>query len=155
MGCAPLCQCADPSTAIATPSGNRPISELQAGDLVYSVDRGQLVAAPVVRTQRTPVFEHHVMRIVLEGGAVLLISPGHPTADGRNFAELRSGDTIDRVAIASAELVPFVHDATYDILPASDTHAYFAAGVLIGSTLAPPETAAMSPTALCELPVAR
>jgi hypothetical protein len=32
--------------------------------------------------------------------------------------------------------VPYLHDATYDILPDSSSGAYFASGVLIGSTLA-------------------
>jgi hypothetical protein len=32
--------------------------------------------------------------------------------------------------------IPYEHDATYDILPDSTSGAYFASGVLIGSTLA-------------------
>jgi hypothetical protein len=147
MGCAPLCICADPTTPIATPSGERAIAELQVGDLVYSIDRGQLAAVPILRTNRTPVLDHQVMRVALRTGGVLLISPGHPTADGRLFSDLRAGALLDGVEIVSAELVPFSHDATYDILPASDTHAYFAASVLIGSTLAPRPSASVPPTA--------
>jgi hypothetical protein len=37
--------------------------------------------------------------------------------------------------VASAELVPYGYDATYDVLPASSTGTYFVAGALIGSTL--------------------
>lgn len=37
--------------------------------------------------------------------------------------------------VASVATVPYLHDATYDILPASSTGTYFAAGVEIGSTL--------------------
>jgi hypothetical protein len=33
------------------------------------------------------------------------------------------------------EIVPYGHPYTYDILPASKSGTYFAAGVLIGSTL--------------------
>jgi hypothetical protein len=152
MGCAPLCICADPETPIATPSGDRPIASLGAGDLVYSIDRGALVIVPLVRTQRTPVSNHRVMRVTLQSGGVLLISPLHPTADGRHFADLRAGDALDGVAVTSAELVPYAHDATYDILPDSDTHAYFAAGVLIGSTLAPPAGSVTEPTVPYDIP---
>jgi hypothetical protein len=137
MGCAPLCICADPNTPIATPQGERAIAELREGDLVYSIDRGALAVVPIVRTHSEAVSHHSVMRIELRSGASLLISPGHPTADGRRFADLHAADVLDGVVITSAQLVPYEHDATYDILPASDTGAYFAGGVLIGSTLAP------------------
>jgi hypothetical protein len=38
--------------------------------------------------------------------------------------------------VESAELVSYAHDATYDILPDSNTGMYFAAGAAIASTLA-------------------
>jgi hypothetical protein len=131
------CVCASPDTPIATPGGDRPIADLAAGDLVYSVDHGAVVAVPVLRANRTPVRDHHVVRVRLAGGAVLEVSPRHPTADGRTFGDLRAGDALDGLAITSAELVPYGHPFTYDILPASETHTYYAAGALIGTTLAP------------------
>jgi hypothetical protein len=72
----------------------------------------------------------------METGAVLEISGAHPTADGRTIGALRVGDELDGLRVVGASVVPFVHDATYDVLPDSDTGTYFAAGVLIGSTLA-------------------
>ena len=36
------------------------------------------------------------------------------------------------------EVVPYAHDFTYDILPASDSGTYFAGGALVGSTLGAP-----------------
>jgi hypothetical protein len=150
MGCAPLCKCAAPDTPIATPRGNEPIASLKVGDLVYSVDHGEVTVVPIVRANRTPVSGHSVVRIVLESGAVLEISALHPTADGRNFGILESGDQLDGVRITSALIVPYSHDATYDILPASDTGAYFAGGVLVGSTLATNAVRAYSPTAPSE-----
>jgi len=39
------------------------------------------------------------------------------------------------VVVMSAELVPYAHAFTFDILPASETGTYVAGGVLIGSTL--------------------
>jgi hypothetical protein len=139
--------CAAPDTPIATPEGERRIVDLAEGDLVYTVDHGAVVVAPIARTSRTPVKHHSVMRVVLESGSVLAISPGHPTADGRRFGELHAGDSLDGVAVRSVRLVPYAHDATYDILPASDTGAYFAGGVLVGSTLARNVTLVTTPTA--------
>ena len=128
--------CASPDTPIATPAGERPIASLEVGDLVLSVDHGVVEAVPVARTRRTPVAVHHVVLVTLGDGSVLRISPGHPTADGRLFGELRAGDTLGGEGVVSACLVPYDSDATYDILPASDTGTYFAAHVLVGSTLA-------------------
>jgi len=81
------------------------------------------------------VHDHHVVRVTLAGGAVLEISARHPTADGRTFGDLRRGDTLDRIEVLSAELVPYAHPFTYDILPASETHTYVAGGALIGTTM--------------------
>jgi hypothetical protein len=78
------------------------------------------------------------MRIGLDNGAILEISEKHPTADGRAFAALSVGTLLDGIAVVSSELVPYAHPLTYDILPASETGAYFAGGALIGSTLATP-----------------
>lgn len=146
MGCAPLCICASPDTPIATPDGERAISALKVGDLVYSVDHGAMAAVPIVRVNRTPVSHHSVVRVALRTGEVLEISPGHPTADGRTFGGLHSGESMDGVAIDSATVVPYTHDATYDILPGSDTGTYFAGGVLIGSTLFQGAALVTSPT---------
>lgn len=75
------------------------------------------------------------MRTELASGVVLSISPGHPTADGRTFADLRVGDRLDGVAVREARVVPYMHEFTHDILPDSETGTYFAGGVQIGSTL--------------------
>jgi hypothetical protein len=75
------------------------------------------------------------MQVVLETGTTLEISASHPTADGRVLGDLTAGAELDGVRVVSAELVPYEHSHTYDILPASDTATYYAGGVLIGSTL--------------------
>ena len=128
--------CASPDTPIATPFGERGIAELRVGDLVYSVDDGAIVPVPLVSVGRTPVTHHHVVRLVLRDGRSLEISAGHPTGDGRTFGDLQAGGQLDRLEIISAEVVPYQHAFTYDVLPGSSTGTYFAAGALIGSTLA-------------------
>lgn len=127
--------CASPDTPIATPLGERPIAELQVGDSVYSVENSAVVLVPLSRVSRTPVSHHRVVRLVLEDGRTLEISAGHPTADGHAFGDLRAGSRLDGHPIISAEVVPYTHAFTYDVLPASNTGTYFAAGALIGSTL--------------------
>ena len=136
LGCA-QCVCTAPNTPIATPSGERAISELKVGDLVYSVHHGKLVAVPIILTNRVPVTGlHHMVEVRLTTGRVLSISPSHPTADGRTFANLAKGDMLDGVALDSVRRVPYSEAYTYDILPDSDSGSYFAGGVLIGTTLA-------------------
>jgi hypothetical protein len=127
--------CASPDTLIATPAGDRPIASLRVGDLVYSVHQHAVVPVPVLRATRTRVSHHQVVHLRAANGAVLDISPGHPTADGRTFGDLAPDDTLDGVSVESTRLVPYRHSYTYDILPASDTGTYYASGLLIGSTL--------------------
>jgi hypothetical protein len=135
-GCA-ACVCAAPSTPIATPQGERPIAELRVGDWVYSVDRGQIRPVLIKRINRQSVSPSHTMvSLRLASGRALLVSPLHPTADGRTFRDLAHGDLLDGVAIVEARTVAYDQPFTYDILPDSDSGAYFAASVLIGSTLA-------------------
>jgi ribosomal protein S8E len=113
-----------------------PIASLRVGDVVYSVDAGRTVAVRIVRTSRNPVSEHRVVRVTLASGSVVEMSARHPTADGRSFGDLHPGDSLDGIEITDVRIVPYAYDATYDILPGSDTGAYFAGGVLVGSTLA-------------------
>lgn len=129
-------KCAAPDTPILTPDGERAISSLRAGDLVLTVDAGRVVAAPVLVVQSTPAPGHTVARITLDSGRVLELSHGHPTADGRTLADLTPGMLLGDASVRSVESVPYPFDATWDILPSSDSGAYFAAGALVGSTLA-------------------
>ena len=134
------CVCANPDTPIATPDGSRAISELNVGDLVYSVDHDRVVAVPIIAVKRRRAQSHIVPQIMLENGQVLQISARHPTADGRTFGNLRAGDKLGELRIKAVELVTYEQPFTFDILPASDTGFYYAGGALIGSTLmSPPE----------------
>jgi len=134
-GC-PECICASPDTPIATPEGARAIASLVPGEVVYSVAHGRVAPVPILEIRRVPAHHHVVTRLVMESGAVLEISGVHPTADGRRIGDLHPGDELDGVRVLQATVIPYAHDATYDILPDSDTGTYFAAGLVIGSTLA-------------------
>jgi len=143
--CAALCQCAAPDTPVATPTGERPIATLRPGDLVYSVHRGAMRVVPLAAVQRVPVRGHRVVRVETDDGVSILMSEGHPTADGRVFGGLRAGDRLDGRRLRVVERVVYPHDATWDILPDSDTGTYVAAGTLLGSTLRPPNEAPLHP----------
>ncbi len=82
---------------------------------------------------RQPVTgSHRVVELQLAHGPTLRISPRHPTADGRHFADLAPGDLVDGVRVIGARLVDYDQPFTYDILPDSDSGTYFAGGTLIG-----------------------
>ena len=129
------CKCASPDTPIATPRGDRAIAELARGDLVYSIDGDQIRAVPILRVNRTPVVNHRVLRVTFENGRSIEMTAGHPLADGYPLSVLRPGSELLGGTVASVTSIPYRHDATYDILPDSTSGAYFASGVLIGSTL--------------------
>jgi hypothetical protein len=130
-------RCAGPDTPIATPEGDRPIAALRVGDLVLSTSAGRIVAVPILQTIRVPVSGHHVVRVTLDSGASLEISEGHPTADGRTFADLAPGTRLGSATVVSVQSARYGQAFTHDILPASPDGSYFAAGALVGSTLAP------------------
>jgi hypothetical protein len=150
--CSSECVCASPDTPIATPKGDRTIASLSVGDLVLSIDHGRLEAVPIRETHRTHVSNHQVIEVVLGGGAILRISAAHPTADGRLFGQLQAGDWLGGREVLSTRVVPYAHDATYDILPESDTGTYFAGGALIGSTLSKKSVAPAPFVDACMIP---
>ena len=136
-GLPPCPICLALGTRIATPNGERAVEELRVGDIVWTTDaRGERVAARLVAVGSTPVpATHEVVRLALDDGRVVFVSPGHPTADGRRVGDLAVGDTLEGARIASATRVTYGGGATFDILPAGATGAYWANGVLLGSTL--------------------
>ena len=102
---------------------------------MYSADDNAIRPVPVAGVHRQRAEHHHVVRVTLASGRALEISAPHPTADGRLFGDLRTGDLLDGQPILAVEVIPYEHEYTYDIFPASSTHSYFAAGARIGSTL--------------------
>jgi hypothetical protein len=138
---APCTACCSANTPIATPHGERAIATLGVGDLVYAVEHDAVVVVPLLKASRHRVsVDHRVVEVVLASGAVLHISPRHPTADGRLLGDLALGDHLGDVEVTAVSLVPYHAEFTYDILPATSNGFYFASGALIGSTLAPQAT---------------
>lgn len=124
-------------TRIATPRGEVAVEDLRVGDVVWTMgERGERAAAPLIAVGSMPVpVTHEVVHVALEDGRIVLVSPGHPTADGRRIGDLVAGDALDGARVVSVERVRYASGATYDILAAGATGGYWANGVLLGSTL--------------------
>ena len=135
----PVCPiCLAAWTLIATPTGEIRVTDIAPGVTVWTeTAAGVRVAAPVTEIGSMSVPPGHLMvHLRLGDGRELLVSPGHPTADGRVAGALRPGDRLDGSVITLWELVPYSADRTYDILPAGATGHYWANGILMASTLA-------------------
>ncbi len=129
--------CASGDTAIATADGEKPIASIRPGDMVYSADHGALRLVPVLEVARTAVFHHRVVALRLSNGSELRMSAGHPLGDGRRIGSLKAGDVLEGAVVVERDELPYDEPYTYDIRPESDSHAYVAAGVLVGTTLRP------------------
>lgn len=129
--------CLARGTQIATPSGNVAVEDLKIGDIVWTLDpAGARIALPLVEIGSTPVpSTHRVVQLRLSDGRAVDVSPGHPTTDSRKVGDLAAGEQYDGAVVVSAELTPYAGGATFDVLPAGATGAYWANGVLLGSTL--------------------
>jgi hypothetical protein len=131
----PICLAA--GTLIDTPQGQIPVEGLQVGQLVWTVSTsGERILATILKTGRVVVpASHRMVHVILSDGRELWVSPGHPTADGRIFGDLKAGDVLDGARVMQVELVLYGQPATYDLLPSGGTGFYWANEILIGSTL--------------------
>lgn len=129
--------CLAEGTLIDTPSGYTNVQDLKIESEIWTTKKsGERVSVKILKITRTPVPPtHQVVHLVLNDDREIFVSPGHPTADGRTFAELSSGDRLDGARVISAENILYDKNFTYDILPDGDTGTYWANDILIGSTL--------------------
>ena len=135
VGGCPICLAGN--SFIDTPSGLALVKDLQIGMAVWTTDKtGQRVSGVLTKNLKVPVpSTHQMVRLILDDGRELLVSPGHPTIDGRTIGDFVSGELYDGATIISTTRVPYGDGATYDLLPSGDTGFYWANGILMGSTL--------------------
>jgi hypothetical protein len=120
---------------IATPGGPVAVDHVRVGMTVWSVDdHGRRIRATVLRTRTRPA-DGLLLRIRLDDGRSVFVSPAHPAIDGRPVGELRAGDLLDGAPITTVSYVRY-RGFTYDLLPSGPTGDYLADGILLGSTLA-------------------
>lgn len=131
----PICLARD--TLIDTPGGPVAVDLLQPGDPIWTVNAaGVRVPSTVERVGSVPVpSTHQVVRLLLDDGRTVDVSPGHALTDGRHAGDLKPGDEVDGGAVVAADLVDYGGGRTFDVLPAGDTGYYWANGILLASTL--------------------
>lgn len=130
--------CLATGTWIDTPRGAVHVEDLRVGDSVWTTNEaGERVEGVTLQVGRIRVpASHRVIHVTLSDGRELWVSAGHPTADGRSFANLKNDDRLDGGQIVQLEYVNYAGTFTYDILPSGGTGMYWANQILIGSTLA-------------------
>lgn len=131
----PICLAFD--TMIDTPAGAIPVQQLQKGMSVWTTDTlGERVAGIITMASKTPVPPtHQMVKLVLDDGRTVLVSPGHSTVDGRTVGDLVVDNFYDGVRVRSVERTSYGAGATYDLLPSGETGFYWANGILLDSTL--------------------
>lgn len=129
--------CLSSNTLIDTPSGLTQIKDMRIGMSIWTTDKsGHRVLGIVSKTSKVPApSTHKMVRLILDDGRQLLVSPGHPTTDGRKIGDLKSGDLYDGASILSTQLISYDENSTYDLLPSGETGFYWANGILINSSL--------------------
>jgi hypothetical protein len=134
----PACPiCLARGTLIDTPAGPVRVELLRESDAVWTKDAAGQRAPGLIQAVGAMVApaEHRVVHIALADGRQAWVSPGHPTTDGRRVGEVRPGDELDGSRVVSAELEAYGGGTTFDLLPTGATGAYWANGILLGSTL--------------------
>jgi len=131
----PICLAA--ATRIATPGGPVRVTDLKLGDPVWTAaaDGSRLPGRVTALGSVAFPLGHDAIRIELSDGRSVTASSGHPTADLRTVGELRVGDRLDGATVVAVTALRLNDGATYDLLPSGPTGAYWADGVLLGSTL--------------------
>ncbi|MDP2741093.1 MAG: hypothetical protein Q8O66_00155, partial [bacterium] len=129
--------CLAKNTLIDASQGPAPVQDIKKGDLVWTLNEsGGRVIGVVVKTSKTLVpLNHKMVKLILEDGRTLFVSPGHPTTDGRSVKSFRPGDLYSNSKVLSSDLVFYSDEFTYDILPSGPTGFYFANDIPLASTL--------------------
>ncbi|MCB0839978.1 MAG: hypothetical protein KDD99_25085 [Bacteroidetes bacterium] len=132
-----MCICLHPQTMILTYEGEKEVQSISEGEYIWTLNEcEEKELQPVIWTNQVKVpASHQLLDIAFENGQHLKVSPLHPDIQGNALKDLTIGSYLNGEKVVSIEMIPANIPATWDILPAGATGAYFANGVAIGSTL--------------------
>jgi hypothetical protein len=142
--CLDACTLNGPDAPVATPFGERPLRSLFLGSEVWTYDRGRVVAARVIATERLAAPPVDFLRVTVRSGESFLTLPGHPLPDGGCFAELAqllgAGMRLPApyFGVATIESAGPAEGRVYDLLPDGDTGIYWVKGVPVASSIRRP-----------------
>ncbi len=131
-------RCLPEDTLIDTPEGQRSVTELKRGDLIWTLDlNGRRVVGQVEYAGSTPIVAGHTLvQITLADGRVVRASAGHPDAGGNRIDALATGMEMSDSTIVSVETLVYEGERTHDVLPSGPTGIYWADGVKVQSSFA-------------------
>ena len=131
----PICLASD--TIIDTPYGQISVKNMKIGSPIWTItSSGKRALGFVIKTSKTQVsLNHKMVKLILDDGRTFLVSPGHPTIDGRVVGDFVTGNLYDGALVISSDRSIYDDGFTYDILPSGETGFYFANKILLDSTL--------------------
>jgi hypothetical protein len=88
---------------------------------------------------------HAMVEVSLSDGRGVRASAEHPLAGGGTVGELVKGVALDGATVSAVRTVRYDGKQTWDLLPDGPTGAYWADGVLLGSTIARHSTSGVMP----------
>jgi len=129
--------CLAENTWIATPQGQVNVKNIKVGSVVWSLDKnGNKVKSSVMKISNTDAPKNHkVVDLILSDKREVWVSLNHPTINNKPVGNLKVGDFYDNEKVESVKIIDYWAEKTYDLLPDSETGAYWANGIILGSTL--------------------
>ncbi len=131
-------RCLALGTKISSLKGRIAVERLKKNDLVWTVDaRGNKMLQPIIRIKKTYVGNSHIIcSLFLSDKRQISVSPLHPLFSEQSAVkDLKKGDIYNDAMVIKNEIQFYRSFYTFDILPAGESGAYFANGILLGSTL--------------------
>jgi len=132
-------RCLSGHAHIQTPAGEVEARRLALGEEVWTrAPTGARVPGRVVGLQRSAVDPgYHPLQLALADGRRVVLSTGHPLADGRPAGCVHEHETLDGAQVRSLAPVEYDLPVTYDLLVEGGDGTYWADGIALGSTMLP------------------
>lgn len=132
-------KCLPPEALIATPSGEIPIRDVRVGMSIWTRNRDGARVVGIVELVSNPSVQkgHHLSRVVLDDGRVIVASPEHPLLGQKRMQDLQIGNDYDGAKVNDVQFLEYSGSSTYNVLPSGETGVYWVNGVPVTSTIGP------------------